>query len=322
MKFFEKKEWVEIIPEDEYDIWRLYKIISNKDFEVGSKTFRVIKIDDKEKKVKAFIWISGEKVNFENGKIRITGKIVSSSNEEVPLGAYHSIDILVGNEYSFKSNFLSWEKKFLKRNKAKKKIVLVSFDYGDTLIYSLNDKLDKIDEIKENLPGKDDPNYSKAREKYLDKVIKKLNEIKNPIIIGAHSVLIDSIKEKINAKFIPIGNTGERGIFEIIKRGGVKQIERENRISNEIEDVEEFLKRVSSNNLVVYGKEDVKRAVEWGAVEKLLVSEDCLFKDREVQEIVNEAENKNTKINIISTDHELGNQFKHFCIAGFLRYQI
>ena len=324
MKIFEDKEEIKIIPEDEYDIWRLYKIISNKKFEVGSITLRVIKVDDKEKKVKAFIWIFGEKINFERGKIRITGKIVSSSNEEVPIGVYHSIDITVGNKYSFKINLFNWEKKFLNRNKIKKRIILVSFDYGDTLIYSLNGKLKKIEEIKEKLPGKEDSNYSKFRENYLNNVIKKLDKIKgdNPLIIGAHSVLIDSIKPLIKAIFIPVGNTGERGIFEIIKRGGIKQIEKENRISKEVEDVDEFLRRISNNKLIVYGEKDTEKAVKWGAVDKLLVSEDCLFKDKKIQSIVNEAENKNTRIDIISTDHELGIQFKHFCIAGFLRYQI
>ena len=323
MKFFEKKEETIVVPEDEYDIWKLYKIIHKKNFQIGSKSLRVIKIDDREKKVKAFIWISGEKVSFENGKIRVTGKIISSSNEEVPIGVYHSIDIIIGNEYTLKISLFDWEKKFLKGRKKKRKIILVSFEYGDTLIYSLNDKLREIEEIKRNLPGKDDPNYSSLREKYLDDVVREMNKIRGdyPLIIGAHSVVIDSLKKKIKANFIPIGNTGERGIFEIIKKG-VKQVEKENRISREIEEVEEFLKRISKNELVVYGKEEVRRAVEWGAVDELLVSEDCLFEDEEVQKIVNEAENKNMKIEIISTDHELGIQFKHFCIAGFLRYQI
>ncbi len=325
MKIKQLKDSVEIEIEDNYDLWILYKILKNAKFKIGTVDLRTLKIENKEKKIKAYIEIEPEKINFDNGRLRIIGKIVESSNEEIPLGSYHSFDIKVGNKYKIKKEWNDWEIHLIEKTiKPKRKVLLVSFDYGEAVGYLLGNKLEKVFEITKTLPGKDDQNYSKRREEFLNEFVKKLNEVRNdyPVIIGAHSMIIDSLKEKVNANFVPIANTGKRGIMEMIKRGIVKQIEESNRIMNETEIVEEFLKRVSKGELVVYGFEEVEKAVEYGAVEKLLISEDLLFGNEKVQELANKAEKMGAKIEIISTDHESGEQFKSFGIAAFLRFQI
>ncbi len=322
MRLFIEREGYKIKIEDPYDLWLLYRILKRKKFEVGCMSFRVIKIDSKEKKVKAFIWIEGEKIKLEKDKIRITGRIKNSSNEEIPLGLYHSIDITIGNSYELKIELSNWEINLIRKTAIpKKKIIITIFEYGDTLIYELSNKLKKIDEIKKNIPGKDDPNYSKRREQYLNEVIKRLKEFKDFLIIGAHSVDIDNLKKKINAKFIPVGNTGERGVYEIIHRGIIKEIENENRISNEVLKVNEFLKKIGSNE-VVYGEDEVRKAVEWRSAKEVLVNISALFEDERIQRIVEEAEKNKIHVEVISEDHELGEQFKNFKIAAFLRYTI
>ena len=324
MKIKQLKDSVEIEIEDNYDLWVLYKILKDSKFKIGTLDFRTLKVENKERKIKAFIEIDAEKVTFEDGRLRVIGKITGASNEEIPLGQYHSFEIKEGMKYKIKKEWRDWEIKLIKKTlKPKKKILLISFDYGETVGYLLGNKLEKIFEYNKNLPGKDDPNYSKERENYLNEVIKKIEEIRNgyQLIVGAHSVMLDKLKEKINANFVPISNTGARGIHEIIKKG-IKQIEEENRIMKETQVVEEFLKRIARDELVVYGFEQVKKAVEYGAADTILVSEDLIFKDETIQRLIKEGEKVGAKIEIISTDHEAGEQFKGFGIAAFLRFQI
>ncbi len=325
MKIKQLKDSVEIEIEDNYDLWVLYKILKDSKFRIGAVDLRTLKIENKEKKIKSYIEIEAEKVNFDDGRLRIIGKIVEASNEEIPLGAYHSFEIKVGEKYKIKKEWQDWEIKLIEKTlKPKQKVLLVAFDYGETVGYLLGNKLEKVFELSKNLPGKDDPNYTKRREEYLNEVIKKIEEIRDnyPLIIGAHSMILNSLKEKINANFVPISNTGSRGIVEMIKRKVVSQVEESNRIAKETELVEEFLKRVSKNELVAYGVEEVKKAIEYGAVETLLVSEELIFSDESIQELVRAAEKIGAKIEIISTDHESGEQFKSFGIAAFLRFQI
>ncbi len=71
------------------------------------------------------------------------------------------------------------------------------------------------------------------------------------------------------------GRTG--GIYEVIKRGTVEKVYRENRVAREVELVEKVLENIGRNNgLAAYGLKEVEEAVNYGAVETLLVLDELL----------------------------------------------
>ncbi len=130
------------------------------------------------------------------------------------------------------------------------------------------------------------------------------------------------LEEKIH-----IGNTsnpGESGLNEIIRRGIVKRVSEEDRTSLETELIEKMMEEISKNGKATYGLENVKKAVKAGSVEKILVSDKLLQREREkVEPIIREVRNKGGKVLIISSEHEAGNQLARMGgLGALLRYKI
>ncbi|MHB8606228.1 MAG: mRNA surveillance protein pelota, partial [Thermoplasmatota archaeon] len=75
----------------------------------------------------------------------------------------------------------------------------------------------------------------------------------------------------------PTGQAGMPGVYEAIKRGVVERVEKEQRVAFEVRLVEELLARISSGDgRAAYAEPVVRRAIEAGAIEKLLVTDELL----------------------------------------------
>ena len=111
---------------------------------------------------------------------------------------------------------------------------------------------------------------------------------------------------------------GRSGIQEVIKRSA-NTILKDTRISREAGFVEEFLKRINTKGLVVYGKKETEEAVAAGAVETLLVSTE---KVKEHIKLLELAEKVKGQVVLITSDHPAGEQFLSLGgIGGFLRWK-
>ncbi|MEM4772505.1 MAG: peptide chain release factor aRF-1, partial [Nanoarchaeales archaeon] len=105
-------------------------------------------------------------------------------------------------------------------------------------------------------------------------------------------------KDKILA-VVDTGYSNEYGLKEMVEKA--KEILEKTEYIKEINIVKEFFARLSKGlNTVVYGEEDVKKAIEFGAVEKILISEK--FKDK-ISEYLELAKRINAEIELISLDH-------------------
>lgn len=129
------------------------------------------------------------------------------------------------------------------------------------------------------------------------------------------------------ASDVHLGNTshtGTSGLNEIVKRGIVKRVSEEDRISKETELVEELLKRISSDSKATYGLDKVEQAVDMGAIETLLVSGERLREDRkEVAPLIEKARQKGAEVEIISSEHDAGVQLSKLGgLAALLRYKV
>ncbi len=118
-------------------------------------------------------------------------------------------------------------------------------------------------------------------------------------------------------------HTGKSGLNEIIKRGIVKRVSSEDRTSRETEWVEEFLERISSDGKATYGEEEIREVANLGAVEKLLVSDEKLRKNREeISHIIEKVRNTGGEVEVISSEHEAGTQLARMeGLGALLRYK-
>lgn len=131
--------------------------------------------------------------------------------------------------------------------------------------------------------------------------------------------LITQLREKIIGR-LDIGGSDESGIKELVAKS--QDILSDQEIIHEKKLLEKFFDTLGKNpDMVVYKEKDIRKALEYGAVETLFLSKVC---DKKLsKELKKMAENTGSNIEIISTDTEEGEQFKNLSgIGGLLRFRI
>lgn len=117
-----------------------------------------------------------------------------------------------------------------------------------------------------------------------------------------------------------IGYTKEHGLMELVDKS--QEILQKEELIEEKEITNKFLTELGKDSgLAVYGKSEVKDALNNGVVETLLISE--TISEEEIDEFSAIAEQYSTKVEVISTETKEGEQLKQ--LGGFgavLRYKI
>ena len=314
--------------DDPEDAWKLQGILEEGDLISGMtmRSSEIVRGDQKEKtnKKRVFLKILLEKKDFHEytGKLRLTGKIIEGPEDLI--GSYHTMQGDVGEILTIEKKWKKWQLDKIERSlKKQQKVLVCVMDEREATIAEVGEKVKILAEITNKRAGK---GFGNADYKEYFKEIKSFLEKKtldNVILAGPGFAKNDLLKEMDRNKRFFIdssSHTGSVGISEIIKRGTIEKVSKDSRISKETKIVEEFFKELSKDGLVTYGKKEVERAIENGAVEKLLISEE---KTKEFEKMISVAEKMKTEIMIISERHESGEKLKNMGgIAAFLRYKI
>lgn len=140
---------------------------------------------------------------------------------------------------------------------------------------------------------------------------------KNEFLSG--DFLVTSLKDKVLG-MKDLSYTGEFGLQELVDRSGDLLAKEE--ITKEKKIMERFFMLLAKEpNKVVYGGDNVEKALESGAAEVLLISEG--IDDKIAEELEEKASKFGTETEIISVESREGVQFKELSgIAVILRYVI
>src|SRR3989338_6220447 len=131
--------------------------------------------------------------------------------------------------------------------------------------------------------------------------------------------LVTKLREKIIG-VVDIGDTDESGLKELVEKS--QEILSQQEIIKEKKLLEKFFETLGEKeDMVAYDYDRVKRALEAGAVDILLLSKK-LNKETH-NELVKLAENISSKIEIVSHDTEEGQQFWNMTkgVGAILRYR-
>ena len=195
--------------------------------------------------------------------------------------------------------------------------------------------------IRYNLGGK---RYSTNREseekKFFHDVAKSMEEIisregiERAIVAGPGFVKEDFYKFLREnypelAKKVVIEDTsvtGRTGIYEVIRRGTVDRVYHENRVAKEVQLVEKVLENVARNNgLAAYGLREVEEAVNYGAVETLLVLDELLKGEHreKIEELMDAVRYSRGEVVVVSSEHEGGDKLRALGgLAALLRFRV
>ena len=180
--------------------------------------------------------------------------------------------------------------------------------------------------------------YARLREEAANEFYKRICEVSNiefaavgkdlkGILIGGPGptketfangdYLHSELKKKIIA-VKDIAYTDEHGLHELVDKSQDALAEAE--ITKEKNLVNEFLTMIATNSeKAIYGVNDVMKALEYGAVDKLLLSEDF----SKIEEFEEKANSMNTAVYIISTETREGVQIRDLGgVVAILRYAV
>lgn len=349
---------ISLVPESLDDLWHLKHVIDAGDL-VYSVTFRRLEEatdkvrPDKTEKKPVRLGIRTEGVEFHKFSRRLRIKGVIEHGIETELGAYHTFNIEPGVKLSVVKE---WKEHQLKRLREAEKavaspdVLVVTVEDGEAIAGVVRQYgVDELFSLRYG-SGKGMESAGGGKKDFFNDLLKHVqNSVQvtraEALIIAGPGFIKDDffsfLKEQDAelAKKTRIEQTssiGVSGFLEVLKRGAVERLKKEERLTKEVTLLDRLMAEISKDwdNKAVYGKEEVRRALEYGAVETLLVSDEKLMKSRiegaeeereaeEIDRMLEEAERKRGEVVVFSTEFEPGKRLNALGgIAAILRFGI
>ncbi len=316
--------------EDSDDLWHLEHVIQPGDF-VKTRTMRKVAVKAggefrMSEKKPMVLGLSVEKKGFDatTGLMRVTGKIVEGP-PDTKLSSYHTIEIEPGTVITIGKK--RWGTAVMKRvqesGTRQPKVLVCVIDREEADIALIGGTgIRMLGHIESEDP--------EDRDAYHSDVLKFMSgqEGFGSVVVAGPGFEASNLLKYARGKGVsfPVkvmlesaSHTGINGINEVLKRSG-DRILRETRIGRESEAVEEVLSRIKSDGLVEYGKAEVGKAIDMGAVEKLIVSRERIS---DYEHLMEKCERMRGAVRLVSADHQAGEQLLHLGgIAALLRFRI
>jgi len=334
---FENK--IKLKPQVEEDLWHLQKIIKPSDFVSASTHRKFIASSGNAERKRVYLKIKVEKTEFHKGfgKLRVLGVIVEGKPEEyVQIGEHHSIDIGLNDELKIqKEKWMKYELDRIKeaeQNANKQKLIILIMDEREAELFSIKVfGIDSLGKIRLKGAGKysDEKNKQKDYEELANLL---LNKTADKIVLAGSGFEKDNFfnylkdkQPKLSKKvFITNAcNPGKRGVYELIEKDVFSKIIQQHRLIEETKAIEEFTKKLV-NGLATYGLKQVEEALDYGAVDKLLVLDSLLLENKEeIKGLISKAEKIGSKVILISHENQASEKLKAFNgVIAILRFKI
>jgi protein pelota len=335
---------IKTVPETLDDIWHLSNIIQPDDL-VKALTFRTDdqatdKIRTKKaskKKMKLGIRVDQVKFHEFSDRLRIHGIIEEGPQD---LGSHHTFNVTADNRDVLTIIKETWKPHELQRldeavKQTSESIVLfVSLDNDEATIAVLRQSgIQWIANVESHQSGKQYQSENMEKQ-YFGDIIKiiseKMTEQTTLVVVGPgftkdhlaaygkerHPLLFDQ------CLLYATGNAEMNGIHEAMKSGVVEHIAKENRVVKETRIVDKVFSEIKKNGLVAYGFEDVKQAIDAGAVDQLVIA-DSTVRTNKGDMLLQKADEIQSDFIIINTMHDAGKKLEGLGgIAALLRFKI
>ncbi|MBC7115200.1 MAG: mRNA surveillance protein pelota [Archaeoglobi archaeon] len=328
---------ITLLPESLDDLWHLKFLVERGDLVYAQTLRKVESATDKirpesvEKKP-VRLGIRVEKVEFQkfSNRLRIHGVI----EDGIDSGAHHTLNIEPGRDLSI---IKSWKDHQLRRIEEavraskRPRVIILTVEEGYATIGILRDY--GVDEFAE-IVGSSGKGAGGTRREFFLQIIKQLEvvgkEAESIIIAGPGFVkeeLLRTVEEvapelKEKSFLVDTSSTGVSGYQEVLRRKSIEKIVSDMRLVKESELFEELMREIAKGGNVAYGLEEVKEAVELGAVETLLITDEMAMTE-EGEKLIRGTEQKGGRYLVFSTEFEPGKRLQHLGgAAAFLRFRI
>ncbi len=338
---------IAVMPESADDLWHLRHVIEPGDV-VYSTTYRRVegaadKIrPDKTEKRRVRLGIRVDGVEFHKFSHRLRVKGVIETGPEA--GSYHTFNIEPEIELSIiKSRWKAHQLERLReaeRAANRAPIIILTIEACEAVAgIARQYGVDELFSIRYS-SGKASGSDSTMKEFFND-VLNQLHQAYysnacEALIIAGPGFIKSDFYAFIRAKSPELhrravveqaSSTGIPGFLEVLKRGAVARLRAVERLSREVKLLEELMAEISreEGGLAVYGEEAVRKAMQYGAIERLLVCDDMLMAESSdrIEELLRGVERMGGNIVVFSTEFEPGKRLKALGgIAALLRFKL
>jgi len=332
---------ISLTPETLDDLWHLKYIIEKGDLVFALTKRKADTATDKlrpEKveKMNVRLGIRVEDVEFHkfSNRLRVHGLI----EHGMDTGSYHTLNIEDGVNLSITKN---WKKDQLDRvNEAeaaskRPKVVMVAIEEGDADIglvrhYGI--------ELYSHITQSSGKGEGTLREVFFKSILDQLKhaaaQSESIVVAGPGFTKEDFLKYfktqepdmATRALVEDTSSIGMSGFQEVLRRGAVDRIMEESRIARESVLMEELLKEMAIDGKAAYGIAAVRTALDYGAIETVLIADEMLRLEREkgnIDSLLQAVEHAQGTVVVFSTEFEPGQKLHALGgIAALLRFKI
>ncbi|MCK5150707.1 MAG: mRNA surveillance protein pelota [Candidatus Thorarchaeota archaeon] len=341
------------------DLWTCYNVVVPKDIVVSRTTRRVRVGDDDGRKQESVrkpmtLTIKVEDVSFHafSNRVRLKGKVLEGPSDYVTSGSYHTINIETGDTLTIIKPDRGWPKYMLDRlNEAEKAgkspiALLVTIEDGVAeLLLAADFGIREAVRVRTTISrkrGTQKDHDTSMREFFSNVTVALRSQLEQHeiglIIVAGPGFVKDHYKEHLlsaDIKNLPsvisesINSIGIPGAKEILFRGIISQAVEGIKLETETQLVESIIEHIAKDDgLAAYGPDEVKKAVQFGAVEDLLVTDKRLREGdnkyrRWMDQLIRDTEKARGSFHLVSTEHPAGDQLQNLSgIAAVLRFRI
>jgi protein pelota len=325
------------------DLWRIARIVRPGDL-VGASTTRrdpeapmdVAGAERSRRRV--FLTVRATQVEFHgfSKHVRITGPIVEGPFD---IGRHHTLDLTEGDDVTLaRAELTPGDRAILEEGLAGKgdpTIVIAAVDWGDSSIVRVRGRaIEPVADVRRSIAGKRYPGGQgeKDRASYVAEleglVVKEATDAHVLLVVGP-GFLKEELSRRIQEhapelarrmRVYPTAESGRVGVDELLKSGRASEALRGTVAAEEAEVVERLVRALAGGTRAAVGVEEVREAVDAGATETILVSEE-LLPDATVIPILDRSRGSKSRIFVVRTDGEPGARLAALGgIGAILRY--
>jgi protein pelota len=326
---------IRLFPESLDDLWHLKHLIAPRDL-VFATTFRAVdsatdKIrPEKMEKRPVRLGIRVGKVEFHPSANRL--RVMGVIEHGVDAGSYHTINVEPGFEISV---IKFWRQ--VDRDRIDRAVKASIFDLIHIL--TIEEGEAELFRIRQYGPesvititmGSGKEGDTNNRITFFERLVEQVREIRGPLIVAGPGFVKDDFlkflagkRSGIAQRALPVETRriGYGAAQEVIGLGVTGKLIGDMQLAHEVRLMEEIIKRISQEGAVAYGRNEVIRAIEYGAVEQLLVV-DALLHDYGVSRLMERAERTGAKIVVLSGEFEPGERLVGLGgVAALLRFRV
>ncbi len=342
------RERVTVVPESVDDLWHLQYVLEPGDRVAGDTTRRIQRNDDQMRdtggeREPMWVAIAVDDVEFHRfaNRLRVGGEIVACSRED-QLGFHHTLNVEERDELSIEKWWKSdQEQRLAEAEEASENpdVAIATVEEGRAHVHTVAQYGTEERATITGSSGKDE--YARERSELWAELASVLGRLDVDAIIlaGPGFTKQDAYKHLEReapevaelVTMVDTASVGDRGVHEVLKRGAVADVQQETRIESEAEYIDELTRRIAEGAKAAYGPEEVSKAAEYGAIDRLLILDERLRQERgpdgewsvDVDDLVRTTEQKGGEVTVFSSEFPPGQQLSNLGgVAALLRYRL